>query len=168
MKKMLKIVLPCFLFIFLIGCELNNTPTSKVEEKLSNYNMIDKKIDDEIEKGIIILSNGNVLTNTQQEKYRKIVEKQLKNLVYEVKEEVIDGNNATITVEIEVLDYKKVLENNNSLPKTEENINKTLDELDKSKDKITYTIDFFVTKENNNWKLNDIDEITFSKILGIY
>ena len=37
------------------------------------------------------------------------MKKQYKDLTYTIKEEMIDGNNATVTVEIEVYDYNKTL-----------------------------------------------------------
>ena len=140
---------------------LNNTPTSKVEERLSNYNMLDKRIDNDIDRGVQLLFSYIQNNDVQNiDSYRKLVYKQYKNIVYEVKDEIIDGDSATITVEIEVLDFKKVLEDNN----------KSLVELlENTKDKVTYTIDFYVIKDKEgNWILNEPDDITISKLLGLY
>ena len=161
MKNIIKIILPCLFLFFLIGCNLNNTPTSKVEEKLSNYQMLDKKINDDIDAGVQLLASYDQDNNIKNSTYKKLVTKQYKNIVYEVKEEVIDGDNATITVEIEVLDYRKI---------TDDNINDTLlKQLENTKEKVTYSIDFYVIKDNDgNWNLSEIDDITLSKILGLY
>ena len=161
MKKRIKLFLLFLFFIFLFGCNLNNTPTSKVEERLSNYNMLDKRIDNDIDRGVQLLFSYIQNNDVQNiDSYRKLVYKQYKNIVYEVKDEIIDGDSATITVEIEVLDFKKVLEDNN----------KSLVELlENTKDKVTYTIDFYVIKDKEgNWILNEPDDITISKLLGLY
>ena len=71
MKNKVKIILPFLFFLLLFGCNLNNTPTSKVEEKLSNYQMLDKSINDNIENGVLILSNNIESSNTEIERYRR-------------------------------------------------------------------------------------------------
>ena len=104
--KIIKIILPVILVIFLMGCELGNTPTSKVEEMLSKYQTLDKDIDEDMDK---VLDNYE-LSEEQRDRYRKILERQYKNLVYDVKKETKDGDMATVEVEIEVMDYKKVID----------------------------------------------------------
>ena len=163
-----------FIFIFLIilvGCSLSNTPTSKVEELLMKYQTLDKDIKDNINE---VVDEEN-LTNDQKERYRSLIEKQYKNLVYEVKEEKYDGDNATVTVEIEVYDYKKAINNianyyiNQENYTLEEYNNEKLKALESINEKVIYTIDFEVTKDsNNNWKLFNLDNETIKKILGMY
>ncbi len=163
-----------FIFIFLIilvGCSLSNTPTSKVEELLMKYQTLDKDIKDNINE---VVDEEN-LTNDQKERYRSLIEKQYKNLVYEVKEEKYDGDNATVTVEIEVYDYKKAINNianyyiNQENYTLEEYNNEKLKALESVNEKVIYTIDFEVTKDSNsNWKLLNLDNETIKKILGMY
>ena len=163
-----------FIFIFLIilvGCSLSNTPTSKVEELLMKYQTLDKDIKDNINE---VVDEEN-LTNDQKERYRSLIEKQYKNLVYEVKEEKYDGDNATVTVEIEVYDYKKAINNianyyiNKENYTLEEYNNEKLKALESVNEKVIYTIDFEVTKDSNsNWKLLNLDNETIKKILGMY
>ena len=163
-----------FLFMFLlilVGCSLSNTPTSKVENLLMKYQTIDKDIKDGIE-GVV---NEENLTSIQKERYRDLIEKQYKGLSYEVKEERYDGNIATITVEIEVLDYKKTINEissyylNQDDYTVEEYNDAKLDALEKVKEKVLYTIDFIVIKDNNgNWSLSSLDNETIKKILGMY
>ena len=165
MKNKVKIILPFLFFLLLFGCNLNNTPTSKVEEKLSNYQMLDKSINDNIENGVLILSNNIESSNTEIERYRALVKKQYRNMVYEVKEEKIDGDMAVITVEIEVLDYTDIFNN------TDDNLSVTerLNLLEEVKDTITYTLDFYVIKDSNgDWKLDNFSDEVNYKILGIY
>ena len=168
MKKIISI----FIFLLLlVGCSLSNTPTAQVEDLLSKYQMLDN----DIKSGINTVVEGEALTIEQQERYRKIIEKQYKNLMYEVKDEEIDGNKAEITVEIEVTDYKKIINEINSSYQgqndlTVEDYNNTkLDALEKAKDKVTYTIEFEVIKdEDGNWRLTSLDNETIKKIQGMY
>lgn len=168
MKKIVSI----FIFLLLlVGCSLSNTPTSKVEELMSKY----QKLDSDIKAGIEDVIDEETLTTKQKDRYQKIIEKQYKNLMYEIKDEKIDGNIAIITTEIEVLDYKKSVNEINSEYQgrddytVEDYNNAKLDKLEDTKDKVTYTIDFEVIKDNNgNWKLTSLDNETIKKIQGMY
>ena len=61
----------------------------------------------------MICPSCNLLTytfnDTQSTSYKELMKKQYKDLTYTIKEELIDGNNATVTVEIEVYDYNKAI-----------------------------------------------------------
>lgn len=168
MKKILAI----FVFLLLlVGCSLANNPTSQVEDLLSKYQRLDSDIKDGIENVI----NSENLTDSQKDRYRKLLEKQYKNLSYEVKNEKEDGNAATITTEIEVMDYKKAINETNNYYNGKDNYtvedynNTKLDNLEKVKDKVTYTIDFVVNKDDDgNWKLASLDNETIKKIQGMY
>ena len=130
------------------GCNLNNNPTSKVEELLGKYQGLDK----EITYDYTSLTNDSSLSKELIEKYE------------EVKEETIDGNTATITTEIEVINYKKVLEESK-----ESNHETIIKELNHTKNKTTYTIDFTVTKtKKGKWIIDPITEEQKLKLLGIY
>ena len=96
MKKIILILL--ITIVTLTGCELNNNPNSKVEELLGKYQMLD----DSINVTSYPISKSTTLDNDTEEKYRKIIEKQYKNLSYELKDEETDGDTATVTAEIEV------------------------------------------------------------------
>ncbi len=168
----MKKILSLFIFLLLlVGCSLSNSPTSKVEDLLIKYQMLDKDIKDGIEEVV----NEETLTSNQKERYRKIIEKQYKNLTYQVKEEKIDGDTSTITTEIEVIDYKKAI--NEAVSKyqgktdytIEEYNNTKLEALEKAKEKVKYTIEFEVKKDNNdNWKLSSLSNETIKKIQGMY
>lgn len=168
----MKKILSLFIFLLLlVGCSLSNSPTSKVEDLLTKYQMLDKDIKDGIEEVV----NEETLTSNQKERYRKIIEKQYKNLTYQVKEEKIDGDTSTINTEIEVIDYKKAI--NEAISKyqgktdytIEEYNNTKLDALEKAKEKVKYTIEFEVKKDNNdNWKLSSLSNETIKKIQGMY
>ena len=104
----MKKIMPIFIFltlIFITGCSLGNTPTSKVDELMGKYQRLDTEIKDEIKE--VVASNN--IDESYQDRYIKALEKQYCNLTYEIKNETIDGNTAIVTTQIEVTDYKKAL-----------------------------------------------------------
>ena len=173
MKKLL-VILSVFL---LVGCELNNTPTKKIEQFLSNYQILHKDVISDLD-GMINKTN---YTSEQKEKYKELMKKQYKSLIYEIKEETIDGNKAYVTVQIEVTKKKK------SLTETESYLNDhrdeftdngvyneskflsyQLDELAKEKERVKYTLTFSLTKQNGTWEIDDLTEAMEEKINGVY
>ncbi len=170
MKKI--IFLGSVLFITLVclfGCSLSNTPTSKVEELFTKYQMLD----DDIKKGIDDILANETLTNEQKERYKEIISNQYKNLTYEIKDEKVDGDLAVVTVQIEVYDYRKAISNLNTELDTNYDVleynNKKLDTLEKVKDKVSYTLDINVLKDNNgNWYLAELSNTDIKKIQGMY
>lgn len=150
---------------------MSNSPTSKVEDLLTKYQTLDKDIEEDIDSVI----DEETLTTTQKNRYRKIIEKQYRNLSYEIKDERYEGDTATITTQIEVTDYKKEINRISSeyMNKDDYTVNEyndaKLDALEEAKDKVMYTIDFEVKKDKNgNWRLSSLDNQTIKKILGMY
>ena len=170
MKKILLIGSTLFItLLFLVGCSLANTPTSKVEELFSKYQMLDDDITGEIDD----LLATETLTNEQSDRYRKLIEDQYENLAYEIKEETIDGDNATVTVQIEVLDYRKAISELNTDEDTSFDVleynNQKLDKLESVKDKVAYTLEINLIKDNDgNWKISNLSSDDIKKIQGMY
>jgi len=164
-KKLLFLVIPV---LFLIACTMSNTPTSKVEELFSKYQQLDNEINSEI---TTVLNEQN-LSESQKERYRKILEKQYKNLTYQIKDTEEDGNIATVNVEIEVLDLKKAIDNlvfDSSIYTKETYDEEKLSRLESAKDKVKYTLDLTLTKDNNGaWKLDSLTNEQIKKIQGMY
>ena len=80
----MKKILGVFIFLLLlVGCSLSNSPTSKVEDLLSKY----QSLDSDIKNGIDNVLEEETLTNNQKERYRKLIEKQYKNLTYQIKDD---------------------------------------------------------------------------------
>ena len=162
MKKILYILV---LIILLPGCNLGNTPTAKTEDLLTRYQSLDKSI--KISSNDLIKENN--LSEKYIQEYEKLIKKQYENLSYEVKEEVIDGDSATVTTKIEVLDYKDILTKYNIDINTDEYHNKLIKELKKANKKITYTIDFTLTKnDKDKWELDELTIEQKDKLLGIF
>lgn len=179
---MKKIIVPIILsFILFTGCgeKLNNTPTKQVEMFFMNYQTLNQKVIDDLNN---VLKNDNTMTNDQKEKYKEIMKKHYKNLTYDVKDEVVNGDTAVVTVEIEVYDYSKkkasvdeyvknhpeeFLDDDNKFS-DEKFISYRLSEFENVKDKVKYTLELNLTKIDDKWELNDISSIDEDKILGIY
>ena len=147
---------------------MSNTPTSKVEELLSKY----QRLDNDISMGINSVLDEQNLTDVHKERYRKLLETQYKNLSYEIKDEIIDGDTAMVIVEIEVIDYKKAINDLtfDSMLYTKESFDEEkLDRLEEAKDKVTYTLDLSLTKDKEGtWKLNALTNEQIKKIQGMY
>lgn len=155
----------CILFL-LTGCQLDNTPTSQVEAFLTKYQMLDE----DISVDYVSLSNEVVSDVELQRKYQKLIQKQYKSLSYEVKEEEIDGEEAEVTVEIEVFNYGDVIQKYNAANYEETTYHqKVVQDLERVKEKVTYTIDFEVVQnQNGEWGVTPIDSEESQKLLGIY
>lgn len=152
----------------LVGCTMGNSPTSRVEDLFTKY----QKLDEDISMGIDNVVNQQDLTKDHKERYRKLLERQYKNLSYEIKDELIDGDNATVLVEIEVVDYKKAI---SDLTFDSDNYTKEsydeekLGRLEKAQDKVKYTLEVKVKKDNDgNWKVEALTPEQIKKIQGMY
>ena len=165
MKKIFLLAVP---ILFLVGCTMANTPTAKVEELLMKY----QKLDNDISGGIDSVIAEQNLTDDHQERYRKLLEKQYKNLSYEVKNEAIDGTNATVTVEIEVLDYRKVVADltfDSTIYTKDSFDEEKLNRLESVSDKVTYTLELSLTKDVDGiWHLNALTNEQTKKLEGMY
>ena len=164
-KKLFIWLLP---LLFLVGCEMGNTPTAKVEDLFMKY----QKLDNDIDVGINEVLVDQSMSEAQKERYREILEKQYKNLSYEVLEELVDGDNATVMVEVEVIDYKRSINDlvfDNTVQTKEQYDDEKLNRLENAKDKVTYTLELGLTKdEEGMWRLNALTNEDIKKIQGMY
>ena len=179
MKKILLVVSFAIVLILSVGCEMNNTPTKRVEAYLNNYKTLSTDVVDQLDN---VVKADTIMTDTQKNTYKDILKRQYQNLTYTIKDEKIDGDNAIVTVEIEVYDYYKLTKESDAYYKSnptefvDETNNtsavKYLDyKLDKMKsytEKVKYTIDFDLKKVDKTWILNEINEETRQKIHGLY
>ena len=163
-KKLILLIIP----FMLIACSMANTPTSKVEELFAKY----QKIDTDINLGIDSVLDEQNLTDNHKERYRKLLETQYHNLSYNIKDEIIDGDNATVIAEIEVTDYRSSINDLtfDSTIYTKETFDEAkLDRLENAKDKVTYTLELTLTKDDEGtWKLNALTNEQIKKIQGMY
>lgn len=180
MKKLFTVLAILTLFTG-CGCRGNlmNTPTKKVEMFLANYQSLDAEVLKQLDKIVAEEENFNTEHRTA---YKELMKKHYQALTYDVKDEVIDGDKATVTVEIEVTDYSKAMnEAENYLSEHPEEFKNENNEYDKSlfvtyrleqlkkvKDKVKYTLELTLTKVDKEWKLDDISDVDERKIHGMY
>ena len=176
MKKQIILIITGIL-LFASGCMSMNTPTSKVEALLNKYNSNDESIVTELRDYL----SGNELDEETKDKYEKVYLKQFSDLVYEIKEEEIDGDTAEVTAQITVYDYyKSETESNEYLIEHKEEFYKDdvydkslfeeykLEQLNKTKNRIDYTIEFTLTKVDDEWQIDALTDEQLQKIHGIY
>jgi len=167
------------LLVFVVGCSaMANTPTARVEELLRRYQNHSQSII--IELGDF-LDSLNLDPNDRQD-YHDIYLRQYRDLEFEVKNEVIDGDNAIVTVQIKVYDYHRAEINinnfiaNNPDDFLDENGNFSstkafrhrIDELMRITDRIEYTIDFTLTRVNDEWVVDTLTTEMLEKIHGTF
>lgn len=181
MKKLIGILLG---ILFMTGCACNmnvtkDTPTKKVEEFFSNYQKMDDDVNVQLEN---VVNNQTDFTEEQKKEYKEIMKKHYQNLKYDIKEEEIDGDNATVTVEIEVTDYSKIMADADTyLSEHQDEFNDEegvydvtlfnkyrLEQLKKATDTVKYTLDLSLTKVDEKWVLDPISDTDESKIQGTY
>lgn len=178
MKKFLTAIF----IILLSACSLMNTnsPKEKVRELLDKYknqdNAIISKLDDVI---------SNEYTGDYKERYKELMLNQYKNLEYNITDEIIDGDTAIVTADVTVYNYGSTLDTANDYLRTHEEefykkdsetkeidtdkfMDYKLDLLEETEDRKTYTIEFTLTKEDKEWKLDNLSDENISKIHGIY
>ena len=145
-----------------------NTPTSKVEDLFTKY----QKLDTDIDSGITSVLYEQNISDAQKERYREILEKQYKNLTYQIKEEIIDGDTATVNTEIEVTDYKRAINDlvfDSNIYTKETYDEEKLNRLEQAKEKVKYTLELTLTKDDDgDWRLNALTNEELKKIQGMY
>lgn len=180
MKKVLALLT---VFALLTGCSLtkkmDNTPTKKVENYLSGYQTLSEDVLNDLDN---VVENEVTFNDTQKESYRDLLKKHYQDLTYTIKDETVNGDTATVEVEVEVRDYsKKLAEAEDYLSKNKDKFNDEkgnyseekyndyrLDLLKNTKDKVKYTINFNLTKSDDEWVIDDLSDEDQQKLLGIY
>lgn len=180
MKKLLSLI--CALVV-MTGCScaanMDNTPTKKVEAMLAKYQSLDDDVLNDLDN---VINNETLFNDDQKDEYRNIMKKHYQDLTYEIKDETIDGDNAVVTVEIEVNDYSKVMANADQYLEehreefyNEENeydeglfTKYRLEQLKDADEKVKYTLELSLTKKNGEWTLDELSDADRSKINGMY
>ena len=180
MKFMKFIYVLMFSFFLLTGCNnLMNTPTKKVELLLSKYQ---KKDEDVIKQLGDTLLTDAILTVEQKNTYKELLERQYSGLTYTIKDEAIDGKTAVVEVEIEVYDYNKaisasedyLISHQYEFMDETKNINTEkyndykLKMISDMKDRVKYTINFTLSKIDEDWMVDDLTDTERRKIHGLY
>lgn len=174
MKKVLYLLIG---IVLLTGCSctanMGNTPTKKVEEYLNKYQSNDEDVVNDLND---VLTNDTTLTDSERSEYNEFMKKHYGDLKYEIKDEKIDGDIATVDAEVTVRSYADVVNEANSyrLSNPDEfDDNNTfasyrLNKLKEVTNTETYTITFHLTKEDEVWKLDNLSEDDLRKLSGLY
>lgn len=178
---MKRILLGILSIMLLSGCgeKMFNTPTKKVEMFFQNYQTLDKDVIEQLNKVVNEEENFNA---DQRLAYKELMKKHYQELKYEIKDEKVDGDKATVTVEIEVTDYSKALkeadkylENNRSEFYDDKGVYDAflfttyrIEELKKVKDKVKFTLNMNLSKIDDEWQLDKISDTDEQKINGVY
>lgn len=179
MKKILLSIFCVFAIVLLSGCEMDNTPTRKVERFLDNYRNLDETVINQMND---IVASDTMMNDAQKEEYRNVLKRQYQDLTYTIKDETVDGDTAVVTVEIDVYDYyKATLDSDAYYTANPDQFKDDAGNLDQSKyldykiekmkntmERVKYTIDFTLKKENGNWIMDEITDATRQKIHGLY
>jgi len=170
------------LFFLLTGCAMNmnldNTPTKKVEAFLNKYQTLDEEVLDSLDR---VIAEEELFNSEQRDKYRDIIKSNYQKMSYKIKEEEIDGDEAEVTVEIEVIDYSKImsesetyrLENPDEVLEDGEYseskyVDYRLEKLKEAKEKVKYTLDLTLTKVDDEWVMDDLSKENEAKLNGVY
>lgn len=176
MKKVLVLVLSIFL---LVGCSLNkNTPKGKTEELFKKYQNLDNAVLDDLE---LVVEGTTLNTDSQKNQYTNAIKMQYSDLKYDIESESVNGDNAVVKVKISVYDFYKVQKDATTYKNSHESefmtdgnydLDKFLDyklkEMQNTTDRVEYTIEINLTKEDGKWKVNPLDKVTLEKIHGTY
>ena len=180
MKLKIFIFVLMFSIFWLTGCNnLMNTPTKKVELLLSKYQKNDEEVIKQL--GDTLLSD-TILNVNEKNTYKELLEKQYSDLMYTVKDEAIDGKTAVVEVEIEVYDYNKAITESedylvnhqeefmdeNNMVNTEKYNDYKLEKIKNMKDRVKYTINFTLSKIDEEWIVDDLTDVERQKIHGLY
>lgn len=177
MKKKIIFISLVVLSFIITGCSFNNTPKSKVESLLMKYQKNNDSVMSELNDYMDTLN----IDKDSYDEYKKVYTKQYTDLTYDIKDEMIDGDVATVTAQIEVYDYYKIdndatkyvsdnadMFSSNGTYDSAKVMEYKLDKLKNAKDRVTYTINFKLTKVENEWKVDNLSNEDLEKIHGIY
>lgn len=179
---MKKIFCTLLILLSITGCSLakdmDNTPTKKVEAFLNKYQTLDTDILTDLDD---IIEKEDSFTSKQKDEYKDIIKSNYQKLTYTIKDEKIDGNDAIVTTQIEVIDYTKIISESNKylkdhpeeFLKNDEHdeslfVDYKLSAMKKAKEKIKYNIEFSLTRVEDEWILDNITNEIRDKINGNY
>ena len=175
---MKKLLIFLFLLLNISGCASStDLPTSEVQKLFSNYNNLSSDVLIQLDS---VMATEN-LTENQKNKYKEVLKRQYEDLKYKIKDNVVSDDKAIVSVNVEVYDLKKVIDDaNNYLEENKDEFflddtfdntkfwDYKLDKMLKTGDRINYTIDFSLTKIDDKWVLDELLETDRQKIHGLY
>ena len=184
-KKVTFIGLGFLLLIVIIGLVLgivrkNNStsPMGLTKEYFDKYVKEDKSVTSKI-----VYDFSDKLNSYQEKRYKEIIKKQYRNLHYSIVDSYVGEGDAHITVEITVVDLKSAYEKSSSYIQAHEDkflnnegslddekvIDYKLEQLEKTKESVSYSLLFdFYRNDVNHWEMMKVSDADVSKINGTF
>lgn len=153
--------------ILLSACTLGTavTPRQKVSEFLDKYKNENTDIISQLEETI----NSDITDEDHRSRYKTLMVNQYKNMEYEIKDEIIEDDNAVVEVEITVYDYASAIKNSNTYlnehldefkREAKETVNEIGEKVEEAADKVKEEINE-ATNNTDNTTNSDYDETKF-------
>ena len=182
MKNLKKVLVALVLVMTLTGCNMgnmDNTPTKKVEAFFDKYQTLDSNVLNDLD---MTIADDATIDEKSRSEYRDFMKKHYQDLQYKIKNEKIDGDKATVTTEVTVRDYSKIVSDSDTYKETnakefnDESGNYSADLFSKYRigklkevtEKKTYTIEINLTKKDNEWIMDELSQTDEQKINGLY
>lgn len=122
------------------------------------------------------------LDEDNKKMYEEIMKKQYTDLKYVIVDEKYNGDEATVITKITVYDYFKVQKDANNYLQNHQNeflnedkkydsslfLKYKLEQMKKVTDKVDYTVEFKVNKQDGTWVIENPSQTDLEKIHGIY
>ena len=179
MKKVLVILCVAILLFTGCSCSVNDTtPEQAVDTFFEKY----RAKDDNVITQLMDTIENEGLVDEQKEKYQDLMEKQYDQFAYVIKDIDENDNDATVTVELTVLNYRSaILQAEEELKNNPEKFNDDqgnfsddkymdykIEKMSEVTDTTTHTIELSLTKESGMWKVNELSSDDISKLHGLY
>ena len=177
MKKIFIISFTIFSILLSAGCIGLMGPSEKVDNMLSKYVKLDKTIMDELNDYI----DKQELNEEEKARYKNIIKKEYSTIEYKIIKETINNNMAEVEVEITVLDlYGASKEAEDYLYENPSKfyrdgtydshlfIDYKLSIMEKYNETKNYTIYITLSRHDDIWYIEELDNNTLEKIHGIY
>lgn len=175
-KRVFNFILLIVIVIFTSACSDNNS-RYQVNKYMNSYININNKVLSQVYKEVDKLElneENNIL-------YKEVLLRQFSDLKYEIIGSTMDTNNCIYNLEIEVYDFKKIIdkmESNLLLDPSEYIEDNKFDKnlYDKAKftnmlnteNRVNYYININVIKDNDEWIVNNLDRDSLLKLEGLY
>lgn len=178
MKKKLLVILVVIISIS-TGCTLlKSTPKSEVVKFLNNYKNNSKEVVSELDDYL----KTEELDKDSLDEYKEIYLRQYSDMKYEIKDEKIDGDKATVDVLITVYDYYKANSKSgeyftsNQADFVDDNgdvdfskyLKYKIDNMLNTTDTVNYTLTLNLNKIKDGWEIEPLTTEQLTKIHGTY
>lgn len=176
MKKVISLII-CMLFIS--ACSKKVSSVDVVKNYLDNYVNLSSSVKSDLKK---VINENDEFNDENKDMYKKLLEKQYKDLKYTILTEEYDDDISLITVNIEVYDLNasekiasdylsknlKEFYNEDNVFDNHKYINYKLDLMYNDSPRINYSLIFSLKRKNNEWILEKPTNEDLEKIHGIY